>query len=202
MSGPEPTDTSRWSARVTRTALLTAVLVTAVAPPAIGQDVEVTPANGGAFVVLDSSGAPARFRVDESGAVTIPGLPTTILEDAPVCYDAATGLLGNCPASVLEGPPGPPGPAGPQGLPLGFYTKTLDFAFSNGSTGNTVSCDAGDTAVSGGIQTADLNTTTVASSYPSPAPPATPTAWVTQVRSSAGSDVDHTWYVVCADFTP
>ncbi len=78
-------------------------------------DVEVVPAAGGALLVKDSSGATTRLRVNESGEVIVPGLAASDLEDLPVCFDQATGQLGTCPDSILEGPQGPQGPPGPPG---------------------------------------------------------------------------------------
>lgn len=98
------------------TGLLTATSV------GLADEIRLQPAPGSSVVVTDGSGKEVRLEVTESGSIQIPGLVTAAtVDEAPICYDRATGTLGNCPAGGAEGLPssqGPEGPAGPQG-PVG-----------------------------------------------------------------------------------
>jgi BclB C-terminal domain-containing protein len=79
-------------------------------------DVEITPPAGGNVVIRDSSGAQSRFIVNDDGTVTISGLPASVQENAPVCFDTVSGQLGSCPPIIgAVGPTGATGPTGPTG---------------------------------------------------------------------------------------
>jgi hypothetical protein len=70
--------------------------------PALADDVEVVPAPGDGFVVTDSTGSVARFRVLESGEIYVAGALVSIEEeDLPLCYDTVTGKIGGCPPGIL-----------------------------------------------------------------------------------------------------
>lgn len=102
--------------------LLLSVLAAALSGPAVqAADVTVRPPAGGGFAVKDASGAQTRFRVDEGGAVSAPGLPSAAAVPNVLCYGAA-GVLGPCQSSALgatgpTGPTGPTGAVGPAGSP-------------------------------------------------------------------------------------
>ena len=68
------------------------------APMVLADDITATPPSGSGFAVKDSTGATDRFRVEEGGAVTIPGLPGAANADTPACFDSTTGQLGPCAA--------------------------------------------------------------------------------------------------------
>lgn len=88
------------------------------AMPALAEDIKVRPGPGGGFVVTDQSGTEIHLKVSETGEILLPGLGESDEEDeAPVCYNLATGRLGNCPPGTLQGPQGPAGPPGPPGTP-------------------------------------------------------------------------------------
>ncbi|HEX7917082.1 tail fiber domain-containing protein [Rudaea sp.] len=78
-------------------ALLTATLSTYAA------DVTVQPAAGNGFVVKDAAGANERLRVQESGAITLPGVPGATAQSTGVCMSGA-GLLGPCSGGGGSGP--------------------------------------------------------------------------------------------------
>ena len=92
------------------------------APNGLADDIRIQPAPGSSVIVTDGSGQAIRLEITEAGAIRIPalGIAATV-DEAPICYDQASGTLGNCPPGAIEGPPGPPGPqgetgpAGPQG---------------------------------------------------------------------------------------
>ena len=67
-------------------------------------DVTVTPAPGGGFVVKDAAGASERLRVQESGAITLPGVPGAAAQSTALCM-SDTGLLGPCPGGGSGGGP-------------------------------------------------------------------------------------------------
>jgi hypothetical protein len=67
-------------------------------PMVLAADITATPPSGSGFAVKDSTGATDRFRVEEGGAVTIPGLPGAANADTPACFDSTTGQLGPCAA--------------------------------------------------------------------------------------------------------
>ena len=78
-------------------------------------DIEAQVAAGDGFEVSSQSGALVRLRVNDDGSVLIPGLPSSLVEESFLCFDATSGQLGLCP-DVPAGPAGPPGPPGPQGV--------------------------------------------------------------------------------------
>jgi hypothetical protein len=62
-------------------------------------DVKVQPAPGSGFVVTDKTAATERFKVKESGEVTVPGLlAAPSIEAQPLCFNIITGRLGSCSA--------------------------------------------------------------------------------------------------------
>lgn len=88
----------------------------AAASNGLADDVRIQPAPGSSVIVSDGAGQEIRLEITESGAIRIPGLGTAAtVDEAPICYDQATGTLGNCPPGAVEGPPGPQGPKGPAG---------------------------------------------------------------------------------------
>lgn len=79
-------------------------------------DIAATPAPGQGFAVSDASGTLVRLRVGEDGVVIIPGFPAALQREEYVCFDGASGQLGQCPPLMGEvGPPGPAGSVGSQG---------------------------------------------------------------------------------------
>lgn len=68
--------------------------------PARADDVKVQPAPGSGFVVTDKTGATERFKVKESGEVTVPGLlAAPSIEAQPLCFNITTGRVGSCSAA-------------------------------------------------------------------------------------------------------
>ena len=63
---------------------------------ALAADITVAPPAAGGFVVKDSGGTLDRVRVQESGAVSAPGLPGATAVGSSLCFDSATGQLGPC----------------------------------------------------------------------------------------------------------
>lgn len=94
-------------------AVMTAAM-SASACPAYAADVVISPPAGGGVSITDSSGGSARLRVDDSGAVSVPGLPSAAQHGSVVCYGSG-GVLGNCDPGAITGPQGPQGVAGAQG---------------------------------------------------------------------------------------
>ena len=84
-------------------------------PVVIAADITVTPPSGSGFVVKDNTGVTDRLRVQESGTVTIPGLPTGATSNTMTCFDNASGRLGPCAPGVGTGPTGATGATGPTG---------------------------------------------------------------------------------------
>lgn len=79
-------------------------------------DIRIQPAPGSSVIVTDGSGQEIRLEITDAGSIRIPGLGTAAtVDEAPICFDQASGTLGNCPAGTVEGPPGPQGPEGPAG---------------------------------------------------------------------------------------
>lgn len=79
-------------------------------------DIELRPGAGDGVVITDAAGNQIHLRVTESGEILLPGLAAAAEQDeAPVCYNLSSGLLGNCPPGTVEGPEGPEGPQGLQG---------------------------------------------------------------------------------------
>lgn len=83
---------------------------------ALADNIRIQPAPGSSVIVTDASGQEIRLEVTDAGAIRIPGLGNAAtVDEAPICYDQASGTLGNCPPGAIEGPPGPPGPQGEMG---------------------------------------------------------------------------------------
>lgn len=61
-------------------------------------DVTVQPAAGSGFVVKDAGGATDRFRVQENGQISVPGIATAAAQTQALCT-GASGQLGPCTAS-------------------------------------------------------------------------------------------------------
>lgn len=74
---------------------LAAAFVYSIAATAFAADVTVQPASGSGFVIKDASGASERLRVQENGAITLPGITGAAAQTQPVCVGSA-GLLGLC----------------------------------------------------------------------------------------------------------
>ncbi|MFT3792567.1 MAG: hypothetical protein QM741_16220 [Rudaea sp.] len=72
-----------------------AAFLAAGATLALAADVIVQPAAGSGFVVTDASGTNERLRVQESGAVALPGVPGATTQSSALCMNGA-GLLGPC----------------------------------------------------------------------------------------------------------
>jgi hypothetical protein len=94
---------------------------------ATGADLEIRAPAGSGVAIKDGTAANTLLRADGSGPVTIPNLQTAGQKDRIVCFDSASGQLGQCLTSALPvgpqglpgtpGTPGLPGPPGPPGLP-------------------------------------------------------------------------------------
>src|SRR5690606_34249093 len=83
------------------------------------QDIELQQPPQGGVVVLDSTGSTRHLEIASDGAIRIGGLAAALEQNLPLCFDAATGLLGACGAgSGLMGPQGPAGEPGAMG-PVG-----------------------------------------------------------------------------------
>jgi len=103
-----------------RKPLIVAMSTALVSIAGFASDVEVTPAPGGAFIIMDES-LNERFRVLDSGEVYIPGVTSTPLNSALLCFSSPTGQVTQCDPSVLDGAQGPVGEQGPDGAqgPIG-----------------------------------------------------------------------------------
>ena len=100
-----------------RIPLLVAMSAALASITCFASDVEVTPAPGGAFIIKDES-LNERFRVLDSGEVYIPGVTSTPLNSALLCFSSPTGQVTQCDPSALDGAQGPVGATGEQG-PVG-----------------------------------------------------------------------------------
>ena len=82
-------------------------------------EVEIRTPAGGGFAVRDSTGSLSRLLVNgATGEVAIPYLQFATQQNNVVCFQLASGLLGQCVPGSLTGPQGPQGvqgSAGPQG---------------------------------------------------------------------------------------
>jgi len=85
-----------------RRALLAAAFLPSMTAVAFAADVSVQPASGSGFVVKDASGANERLRVQENGAITLPGIAGAAAQVQPLCVGSA-GLLGLCGGSGSGG---------------------------------------------------------------------------------------------------
>lgn len=85
---------------------------------ATAADIEVQTPAAGNFVVRNST-SNVLLQIQSAGVVTIPFLTTAGQVDTVLCFDSASGLLGQCaPGAIpagLMGPPGPPGATGATG---------------------------------------------------------------------------------------
>ncbi len=109
------------------------------APVIYAADITNIPPSGGGFVVKDNTGQTDRLRVQETGVVTIPGLPTGTASNTVTCFDSVTGRLGPCAPGVAAGPTGATGAVGATGA-----TGALGATGAVGATGAT-----GDTGATG-----------------------------------------------------
>ena len=113
--------------------LVVAMSVTLTSIAVFASDVEVTPAPGGAFVIMDES-LNERFKVMDSGEVYIPGVTSTPLNSELLCFSTPTGQITQCDPGVLDGAQGPDGAQGATGAqgPVGDQGEAGD----KGSPGN------------------------------------------------------------------
>ncbi len=102
------------------------------APVIYAADITNIPPSGGGFVVKDNTGQTDRLRVQETGVVTIPGLPTGTASNTVTCFDSVTGRLGPCAPGVAAGPTGATGAVGATGA-----TGALGATGAVGATGAT-----------------------------------------------------------------
>ena len=72
-----------------------ALMAATSAQAAQAADVTVQPAAGSGFVVKDAACANERLRVQESGAITLPGVPGSAAQSTGLCMSVA-GQLGPC----------------------------------------------------------------------------------------------------------
>lgn len=98
------------------------LLAVFLAASVVANDIELRPAPGDGVIITDEQGLETYLQVLESGEILLPGIASTPeMDEAPICYNLATGRIGNCPPGTVEGPEGPQGPqgetgpAGPQG---------------------------------------------------------------------------------------
>ncbi|MET4580268.1 hypothetical protein [Ottowia thiooxydans] len=63
-------------------------------------DVVVQPSAGSGLVVKDNTGAIERFRVSETGLISVSGWPTLPEQLSQMCINSGTGVLGPCAATV------------------------------------------------------------------------------------------------------
>jgi hypothetical protein len=101
--------------RMRRKPLVVAMSAALASIASFASDVEVTPAPGGAFIIKDES-LNERFRVLDSGEVYIPGVTSTPLNSALLCFSSPTGQVTQCDPSALDGAQGPVGAQGPDGV--------------------------------------------------------------------------------------
>ena len=93
----------------------------------LAADVEIRTPAGGGFAVRDNGGTLLRLLVDSSGAMTIPFLVTAAMQPSAVCFETATGLLGQCAPGGVQGPQGTQGDTG-EGLLKPFEGLARAFA--------------------------------------------------------------------------
>ncbi len=98
--------------------LAVAIALGLALPLAEAADVVVQPAAGSGFVVKDASGANERLRVQESGAVSLPGVVAAPSQSQGLCM-SASGQLGPCSST------------GGATLPVGTVNQTLRYDASN-----------------------------------------------------------------------
>ena len=109
------TGNDRFARRPIAIALAGALLTVGLPAEVLAADVELWAPPGGNVVIKDSSGSLVRLQVNgTTGDVVIPYLPQTTQQTSPLCFNAVTGLLGQCGALPI-GPPGPTGATGATG---------------------------------------------------------------------------------------
>jgi len=97
--------------------LLTLAIVNALTiGVASASDVVVTTPPAGGFKVQDSANA-SLFSIDADGNLTVAGLQAAAVQNKPLCFDMASGLVGPCADNSVAGPTGPTGPTGAMGPP-------------------------------------------------------------------------------------
>jgi len=127
-----------------RPRLLSAAVISALfLAEAQAQDVSVTPASGGGFVVNNSAGAP-QFSIDASGKFLLPALAAAPVQSSALCFNSVGGQLGPC-GALAGGATGPAGPTGATGAT--GSTGPAGAAGSAGATG--VAGPAGTTGATG-----------------------------------------------------
>jgi len=111
-----------------------AVALALSALPAAAADVEVQTPSGGNFVVKSSTTSLLMQVLGTTGAVTLPFLTSAAEVNTVLCFDSATGLLGQCASGAFpSGATGPAGPAGATG-PMG-PTGPIGVSGASGSIG-------------------------------------------------------------------
>ena len=126
-----------------RPRLLSAAVISALfLVEARAQDVTVTPASGGGFVVNNSAGAP-QFTIDASGKFLLPALAAAPTQSSALCFNSVSGQLGPC-GALPGGATGPTGPTGATGA-----TGSAGIAGATGATGATGSGSTGATGATG-----------------------------------------------------
>jgi hypothetical protein len=107
--------------------ILAAMLTNGLARDLRAADIETWTPPGGNFEINDSTGATVWFSLNgTTGDVQVPRLPTSAPQTSALCFNAVSGLLGQCAtfptgpagptgATGATGPAGPAGPAGPVG---------------------------------------------------------------------------------------
>jgi len=136
-----------------RPRLLSAAVISALfLAKAQAQDVTVTPASGGGFVVNNSAAAP-QFTIDASGKFFLPALAAAPTQSSTLCFNSVSGQLGPC-GALPGGATGPTGPTGATGAagPAGIAgaTGATGPAGAAGPTGATgVAGPAGTTGATG-----------------------------------------------------
>jgi len=122
---------------------------------ATAADVEVQTPAAGNFVVKNST-SNVLLQIQSAGAVAIPFLTTAGQVNTVLCFDSASGLLGQCaPGAIPAGLMGPPGPAGATGAigptgPIG-PVGPIGPTGATGATGDTGATGPAGPAGSGAI---------------------------------------------------
>lgn len=145
-----------------------------IAPIAYAADVSITMPPSGNFVIKNSGGN-ERLRVQNTGEVLVPALPSeSATGDALLCVDSATGQLVKCAVGVGAGPTGAAGATGPVG-PTGA-TGAVGATGPTGAVGPTGPAGAtGATGATGPTGPAGATGATGPAGEPGPTGPAGPT---------------------------
>ena len=96
--------------------LALAVALAIGASAATAADLDIRAPAGGGVAIKDNAAANTLLRVDGTGPVTIPNLKSAGQKDQVVCFDSASGQLGQClPGALPVGATGATGAPGPKG---------------------------------------------------------------------------------------